>query len=54
MSWELREQAYEAGCVCVCVCVCVYFTLLCIAPSPLSSEISIPAQNSKEELIMES
>ena len=28
MSWELREQAYEAGCVCVCVCVCVFhFTL---------------------------
>ena len=24
MSWELREQAYEAGCVCVCVCVYGY------------------------------
>ena len=45
MSWELREQAWEAVCECVCV-----FHFTCITPSPQSSEISTPPQNSQREM----
>ena len=45
MSWELREQAWEAVCECVCV-----FHFTCITPSPQSSEISTPPQNSQREI----